>query len=405
MVAFTRSNIRVRAKGYHMLHVSIPLLVAVGFLAVHFSTSVTISSKLTMSQAFHDMSVFRTPPMEVKLDYSEKQHKSSRGKLRFDWTNVPLKSPMAKRIEALMTNCSLPLGNTDMWNVNGLGAEVHIWSQKLCNAMDKRLRIRSSSPWQWLDESVCGRPQDLASTMNCYFPKAEVRCPGDLIVDKSQPQSNPIASPFQERCPGIIENNRKKLSDFRAASIEYLFQSVNPALVEEAERQLNLVFPEGRVPSGLITVQIRWGDKREEMELLPADAYVKGVRQILEKRQRNSDTVSVFLATEDPKAVNAFREAAPPEWKIYLDQYFHDMLPYRNKTDDVYNQAPQTATQTKGRAGLVALSSLLVAMEANDFVLMTLSNWSRMMNELRKNVIDPRCNGCTNLIDLRSGEW
>jgi hypothetical protein len=163
----------------------------------------------------------------------------------------------------------------------------------------------------------------------------------------------------------------------------------------------------GQVPPDLITVHIRWGDKKEEMlDLLPAEAYVKGVERILEKRQKPSpNPVSVFVATEDPKAVSAFEKAAPPEWHIYLDQYFHDMLPYRNKTHDVYNQAPQTAAETKGRAGLVALSSLLVAVEANDFVLTTISSWSRMINELRKNVIDPRCNGCTNMIDLRFGEW
>ena len=152
--------------------------------------------------------------------------------------------------------------------------------------MDKNWRIRTSPPWQWLDQAVCGPPENVVSAMNCYFPKAEARCPGDLTVDKSQSQSNPIASPFQERCPGIIENKNQKVREFRAASTEYLFQSVNPALIQEAERQLNLVFPRGQVPPDLITVQIRWGDKKEEMELLPAEAYVKGVERILEKRQK-----------------------------------------------------------------------------------------------------------------------
>lgn len=91
----------------------------------------------------------------------------------------------------------------------------------------------------------------------------------------------------------------------------------------------------------------------------------------------------MFVATEDPKAVSAFEKAAPPEWHVYLDQYFHDMLPYRNKRHDVYNQAPETATETKGRAGLVALSSLLVAMEANDFVLTTMESYDQRAQKER----------------------
>ena len=80
------------------------------------------------------------------------------------------------------------------------------------------------------------------------------------------------------------------------------------------------------------------------------------------------------------------------------------MLEFR-EGEDVYNQGPKTSKQTKGRAGVVALGSLLVAMEADDFVLTTASNWSRMMNELRKNVLDALCNGCTSMVDLKYGEW
>ena len=196
-----------------------------------------------------------------------------------------------------------------------------------------------------------------------------MRCPGDETMDENQTQSNTVPNPFQVRCSGILPNGNKngELSAFRASSMEYLFQSVHPAVIQEAERQLSLLFPQGIVPPDLITVQIRWGDKATEMKLLPAEDYVKDVQRIVDDRQRGNGTVFVFLATEDPKAVKAFQQAAPKEWNIHLDQYFHDMLPFRNKTADIYNQAPQTAQQTKGHAGLIALASLLVAMEANDF--------------------------------------
>jgi hypothetical protein len=374
----------------------LPLLVAAAFLLLHFSTRTRMDSLET---------TFPVMDGSESNTVSTNDIQETRGKLRFDWTNLTLHSQFAKRIEAVMTDCSLPLGNTQMYNVNGLGAELHMWSQKLCNSIEKQWRIRTLAPWQWLDESLCEK--DSNSIINCYFPLAETRCPGDVLqVGENQTQVNPVPDPFMVRCPTIIANkNVAQRSAFRASSMEYLFSSVHPAVIQEAERQLNLVFPGGKVPPDLIAVHIRWGDKKAEMKLLPAEDYVKAVQRIQKKRQQSSDSVSVFLATEDPKAVKAFKDAAPGDWTIYLDHYFHEMLPFRNTTEDIYNQAPQTAQETKGRAGLIAIASLLVAMEANDFVLTLVSNWSRMMNELRKNVIDPRCNNCTNMIDLQFAEW
>jgi len=45
----------------------------------------------------------------------------------------------------------------------------------------------------------------------------------------------------------------------------------------------------------------------------------------------------------------------------------------------------------QGRVTFIALASFVVTTEANGFILTLASNWSRMMNELRKNVVDPRC--------------
>jgi hypothetical protein len=57
------------------------------------------------------------------------------------------------------------------------------------------------------------------------------------------------------------------------------------------------------------------------------------------------------------------------------------------------------------RSGLIALGSLLVAMEANMFVLTTKSNWSTLMNHLRTQIVDPQCGNCTDMMDLRPGVW
>jgi len=77
-----------------------------------------LSSNLTGSPSLVDISVFEES--KLKDDNGRSHGKERLGKLRFDWTNMTLSSPMAKRIEAIMSNCSLPLGNTEMWNRNGL---------------------------------------------------------------------------------------------------------------------------------------------------------------------------------------------------------------------------------------------------------------------------------------------
>lgn len=59
-----------------------------------------------------------------------------------------------------------------------------------------------------------------------------------------------------------------------------------------------------------------------------------------------------------------------------------------------------TSLQSKGKPGLWAIGSILVAMESKYYVLNLASNWSQIYNELRKNVVHPRCNNCTVMIDV-----
>ena len=75
-------------------------------------------------------------------------------------------------------------------------------------------------------------------------------------------------------------------------------------------------------------------------------------------------------------------------WDVYIDQYYVGMLSYR-LTYGESNVHRYAATDLSGENGWIALGSLLFAIEANDFVLTLASTWSRLMNELRKNVFDP----------------
>ena len=134
--------------------------------------------------------------------------------------------------------------------------------------------------------------------------------------------------------------------------------------------------------------------------------YIDAVYQILEKRNEKQimnggvikEEVNIFLATEDPKAVVEFRNVLPIGWNLFVDQFLVDTNSHR--IDD-YNGMSKMTQTLHGKTGLLAMGSLLVAMEANDFVLTTASNWSRLMDELRVSIINPRCGNCTSMIDLR----
>ena len=80
-----------------------------------------------------------------------------------------------------------------------------------------------------------------------------------------------------------------------------------------------------------------------------------------------------------------------------MDAYFQD---FRAIPHVGLNGNPKMSDLLQGRPGLVALASLLFALQANNFVVTTASNWSRLMNELRKSVLDPRCDSCSQMIDL-----
>ena len=124
------------------------------------------------------------------------------------------------------------------------------------------------------------------------------------------------------------------------------------------------------------------------MDLPPIQEYVHAVKALLPE---DSETVNIYLATEDPKAYKEFMEGIPSGWNVFSDITLHEINPFRPQKG---NRASWATRNTKGRAGLVALGSLLVAMEASKFVLTTKSNWSTMMNHLRTNILDPRCGNC-----------
>jgi len=339
------------------------------------------------------------------------------GKLRQDWSKTrPLISTVARQIEQHQTNCSKPMATFFMDNVFGMGSHFNLWSQAMCNGIEEGVRIQTHNPdWLWMDQTYCDAATAQLSPLLCYFPSAEARCLQEQDAVHTTFVSNDalfvrnLSDPrdHRSRCR-LVRESDEALAEWRAGSMEFLFKRVSPIVVQEAERQIGILFHEtaGVVPNDLITVHIRWGDKFWEMDLAPEGEYIAAVCELLRDDQEfddcNTTTANIYLASEDPRAVQAFLEVAPARWKIFVDRTVEELGSYRPAKG---NRASWTTKNTKGRAGLVALGSLLVSLEANDFVLTTKSNWSRLLNELRKNVLDPSCGNCTRMIDLRPGAW
>lgn len=363
-----------------------------------------------------DSDCFVHMPMKAAFDHVENPNKSLEtlqlptprtcGSLRRNWDYMPVQSVLAREFEKHQTNCDLPVMSYTVDNAFGLGSHLVLWSQALCNAMEKGYRLRATNAqWLWMDKMYCDPSVASLSPLLCYFPKAEFRCDNQRDVTES---NETMADPRDRRtfCKRLREGDtayiNQTLPKFRAATMEYMFQRISPLVIKEAERQVGLLFGETTVED-LITVHVRWGDKFWEMDLAPIHEYIAAVKEILKMRKQPSNSIAnIYLASEDPKAVEAFLEAAPDIWNIYVDRTYVELTPYRPSKG---NRASWAARNTNGRAGLVALGSLLVAMEANDYILTTSSNWSRLMNALRRNVIDPRCGNCTRAIDLRPGNW
>ena len=143
--------------------------------------------------------------------------------------------------------------------------------------------------------SNSGEDAASVSALTCYFPGAEPPCP----LPDAAPQD--VTSFFnmtrgrgrlRDECPQLRAQHG--VPALRAAATEFLFTRVSPAVQAEAERQLRAVFATAAdnngasravVPRNLITLQVRWGDKADEMTLLPISDYIAGVEEILRQRR------------------------------------------------------------------------------------------------------------------------
>ncbi|KAL3935169.1 MAG: hypothetical protein SGBAC_009257 [Bacillariaceae sp.] len=361
------------------------------------------------------------------------------GRLRRQWEHNPPQSPLAKEMANHQSDCSKPIATHYLDNTYGLGSHLILWGQAMCNAMEQGHRLHSSTKldsefkqWIWMDQEYCALHQ--AHPMTCYFPWAEEEScshsrDSTATINTTEVSNHnnytnvTIRDPRAYRCARTQKNvSLEERDEFRASATEYLFSHVSPLVIQEAQRQIGIIFGDlpnaAMAPDNLITVHIRWGDKFWEMDLATIEEYIDAIQSLIQSDSSlvgPDGLVHIYLATEDPKAHNEFVAAVPNHWKVYADITLQEINAFRPVKG---NRASHATRNTKGRAGLVAMGSLLVALEAKAYVLTTKSNFSSLINHLRRKIVNRQClkyqegvinnhnsSPCTVAIDLRPDVW
>jgi hypothetical protein len=199
-----------------------------------------------------------------------------------------------------------------------------------------------------------------------------------------------------DRCPKYIQDDRTR-QEFRRAAVEYLFSNLNPRLVKAAEAEILNVFGDYGIPENMITVHLRWGDKKREMRLVSQQEFVDAITAVAANHSISHP--KVFITTESKDALNKMEQYVRdhrPTWTLY------NYGPSVFDTSSLMVPSPMNmARSTNGIIGKASLIALLFALESKHYVLTSGSNWSRLIDELRRNVIDYFCGNCTSMVDLR----
>jgi hypothetical protein len=303
------------------------------------------------------------------------------------WTSAQLHSPVALQISRSLSNCSATVVFHQFKNW-GFGSEVHQWSQALCNAMEQGAVLQQlDQSWVWNDKAFCAGRH--LQPLHCYFNLTNlcryVDAPQTIIDYKND----------WHKCPTWIRDEESR-QVFRAASMEFLFSRLSSDIVKAAEDAAQEIFKEAGIPKDMMTVHIRWGDKSSEMRLVDISTYVSALKKYVDSEKIAHP--SVFVVTESSEARKKLREELEKQklhWTLFeysppeAEHPVHDRIPVR------------AAFVSEGATGKASMISLLLAMEARYFVLTTGSNWSRLINELRTNIVDRRCGNCTKMTDLQ----
>lgn len=321
--------------------------------------------------------------------------------LSLNWTSGEVHTPMGKTIRDHQSVCTKNyyLFHTNNW---GMGSDLHTWTQAVCNSMQLGATLLEvSTNWIWNDHTFCGpHVKKKTQPLGCYFNK-DMQCPESTPFPVRM-----VYNHSYDRCPKYIQDDRTR-QIFRASAIEYLFSNLSSRLVADAEREIPSVFGDYGIPENMITVHLRWGDKAREMKLVSQAEYVNAIDKIA---QANSITnPKVYITTESKEALEQIEEYVKknkPTWTLYnYGPSVYDSKgpkPRHGVHSGAGILSPmKMAERTGGVQGKASMIALLYAMESKYYVLTSGSNWSRLIDELRRTKLDHQCGNCTQMIDLR----
>jgi len=300
----------------------------------------------------------------------------------------------------------------------GLGVNILAFTDVLCETAMRGVVLVTKGPWHWRDASFCGsdltpglrRTFNLAdmypggqTATECYFGR-ETHCAvpsGELdetyLYDNGLSVYQALFDPtaryrmshktrlhakrddlFTRHGGGPYPDACKSIAKRHAAGLELLFQTLPPAMLEAIERWNARIFGEHGAPANMVTVHLRWSDKVKEAGRIGIAPFIDAIHSLIHKHNLHPH-LTVFVMTEDPAALDAFRKAAPPNWTVK----FHNAAVYHG---DTFMQSSFTAgagANTGGALGLHSLVALVLGLEARFFVLTATSNWSRMFDQIR----------------------
>eukprot|EP01039_Chlorochromonas_danica_P001742 gene1742-1902_t len=304
------------------------------------------------------------------------------------WINRPLHSSLAKEIHEHQSKCT-PKVVRHWQQKSGMGSDLHIWTQAVCNAMHVgETLLQLDEPWIWNDKEFC-KDGNHTQPFSCYF-NLQSHCPHATILNHPAKWTN-----GWNMCPKYIQDMDSR-QIFRAAAIEYLFSNLNPRLVQEAQNAIKEVFGSSGIPQDMITLHVRLGDKHTEMKLVTPMEYYNAIDNFIDRHPNLTDP-HIYVTTESLDGLKQLQEQLKSHQKTWK---LHHYPPSVFNSDEVISPM-EMAHRTQGSIGKHSLIALLLAMEARYYILTTGSNWSRLIDELRKNVVDVQCNNCTEIVDLR----
>lgn len=256
------------------------------------------------------------------------------------------------------------------------------------------------SPWVWDDPRSCTHEGSLALPMSCSFEGSLLMPCGKMLLDTVKHGTLSQRSvEFLSLMPGSRSQQKSGCDIFYGcpessacgngfgAALEYLFAHLGRPVLDRAQSAMSSVFG-GSVPSELITLHMRWGDKITETGINPVGDYIEAV-QTMQSRCKTSTnaTQHIFVTTEDRAALDSFVGAVKTQalpWKIYAwDQSIIQDSRVQSGIGPTPMAPPQLAQRSDGSLGITSLAALLLAVEAKYYVLSPNSNWGHLINEVQ----------------------